>query len=364
MNNEYYWALKKRTEQLIVQDGVTIKSLLTMKTHNSIISLLLLPYVGLFCREAEEYYGINFVDSQVEKQLMDIRNAIKIFSEKYNKSEHSFLQVDSKQDDYFRRALKYSFTRKMNIHYNIGVYFDCDGHVIGDTQLINYYLDVVQNEAKVVEKRAYIIGKALGTAVSMVCTFGTQKTEQDICINDKRFIIGYIDYNSNRKNSPFKHRENKGLNLLLLHMLGTLGIYKYVISAIIGDNNQWGYRCEYIVYHNVWGGLGVLKRHFDYKKHHNIDLGVLSQIIDDGRRFFPSEYRNCMMHYGLIHHDSPCIKESEYNPEIPLYGLVESCFDGMSVHEYYKELREYMATVERFLNGWFVFDQNKIQWDL
>lgn len=29
-----------------------------------------------------------------------------------------------------------------------------------------------------------------------------------------------------------------------------------------------------------------------------------------------------------------------------------------------KNYENYMATVERFLNGWFVFDQNKIQWDL
>lgn len=43
----------------------------------------------------------------------------------------------------FRDLLRFDFTKPMNVHYNLGIYFDENGNIIGDTQLINYYLNSV-----------------------------------------------------------------------------------------------------------------------------------------------------------------------------------------------------------------------------
>lgn len=95
-----------------------------------------------------------------------------------------------------------------------------------------------------------------------------------------------------------------------------------------------------------------------------IDIKELGDIIENGKCFFPSKFRNCMMHYNLVHENEPCIKEDCYGGDKVFLGLVESCFEGKDYLEYYSELREYMSLIEHYLNRWFHIDFNKINWDL
>lgn len=126
---------------MIVRDGQIISSCLLDVPYKEIVSLLLLPYVGLYCKEAEEFLGRRVINSDVESQITDLRNSIKTFCEKYNKSEKKFILTDDKQDEYFKDLLRFDFTKDMNIHYNPGIYFNGDGHVIGNTQLVNFHLN-------------------------------------------------------------------------------------------------------------------------------------------------------------------------------------------------------------------------------
>ena len=70
-----------------------------------------------------------------------------------------------------------------------------------------------------------------------------------------------------------------------------------------------------------------------------------------------------MMHYNLIQNNEPYIKESYYRNDRVLFGLVESCFDGIECNDYYEKLRSYVDKVERFLNKWFSVDSTRINWD-
>ena len=46
------------------------------------------------------------------------------------------------------------------------------------------------------------------------------------------------------------------------------------------------------------------------------------------------EFRNCMMHYDLIDKNNKFLIKDEYlNVNIPLFGLVESCFGGIKYDE-------------------------------
>ena len=364
MSNKYFRKLKKTAEQMVIRDGQTIASILVNTPCNAILSMLLLPYAGLYCKEAEEFYGKKVVSPEIDSQIVDLRNSIKVFCGKYNTLEKEFLLSDEEQDEHFKSLLRFDFTKQMNIHYNLGIYFDNYGHVIGDTQLIGFHLRPVSIGDPDANMNALKLGNSIGISVSRLLMLAN-KTPGNLRLNyNTDFRVGYIDCNSNSANAPFVYIENKGLNLLMLHLLGILGTCKYVLRLLLNDNNQWLYRCEYVIYHNVWTGLRVIKGHFEQDKSSKIDFGYLAELVERGRGLFPSSYRNCMMHYNLIHDDKPCILEDYYKPDIPLYGLVESCFDGKSTNDYYDALRSYIDDVEEYLNTWFSFDKASINWDL
>lgn len=364
MNRKYKEKLRKTAEQMIVHDGQTLSSFMLNVPYKEIISMILLPYVGLYCKEAEEFLNKRVVDSDIEKQITDLRNSVKVFCDKYNKSEKEFIQIDDTQDKYFRNLQRLDFTKTMNAHYNLGIYFNRDGHVIGDTQLISFHLSSAAMDEICESKNFVKLGYSLGVSVKRILMLLKQKPMTKIPDSITEISVGYIDCNSNTDNTPFVYRDNKGLNLLLLHMLGLFGTCKYVIRVILADKNIWMYRCEYVIYHNIWNGLRVVQAHFEQGKSSEIDLCALSKLVETGRMFFSSDYRNCMMHYDLTHDDEAYIKEEYYKPDIPLYGLVESCFDGKSAEDYYIELRKYMDEVEAYINKWFSFDPNRIKWDL
>jgi hypothetical protein len=71
-----------------------------------------------------------------------------------------------------------------------------------------------------------------------------------------------------------------------------------------------------------------------------------------------------MFHYEFIKGEEYSIKEEKYRPDILLFGLVETVFDGMTAKDYFIELRNYMDEVESYLKAWFNFDQSNINWDL
>lgn len=364
LNNKYLEKLKKCSEQMIFNDGRTVSSLILNMEKNAIISLLLLPYVGLYCREAQEYYNIKVLDEESDSQVIDLRNSIKVICSKYSKIENAFLESDSQQDEMFRDLLRFDFTKPMNVHYNLGIYFDENGNIIGDTQLISYYLNSVDIAADTLGLKAFEISKKLGRVMRIIMMHSGHRRYERKTVKYETVKIGYIDYNTNIENNLFK-KNNKGINLIILHMLGMVGTNKYILRRVLYQNNVWMLRNEYIITHNIWTGLRTIYRHFQMEKScGEIDSIKLGEIVNEGAKFFPSQFRNVMIHYDLTYKGNPCISEEEYKPDIPLYGLVETNFRGKSSKEYFHELRIYMERVEEYMRGWFSIDKSRIKWDL
>lgn len=362
MSKKYYLKLYKSTEKMIASDGQIITTLVLDAPYKAIISILLLPFVGLYCREAQEFYNKKLMDESVDKQIADLRNAIKVFGDKYTKAEKAFLSSDNEQDEYFKGLLAFDSLKTMNIHYNLGVYFDEQGHVLGNTQLVNFYLFKADVTANNTEVDAYKLGRKMGVTISRIMMLAKQRLRTNTNSNFIEFKVGYIDYNTNIPATFMVHPENKGLNLIFLHMLSLIGMSKYLLRELCGDNT-WTIRCEYVISHGIWNMLRVIERHFEFDES-GVDLAEISDFVKRGKIFFPSEIRNCMAHYDLVHDDVAFIDEKSYRPDILFYGLIESYFDGMTVSDYLYGLREYINEVEEYLNGWFVFDKRKISWDL
>lgn len=362
MCNGYSLKLKKYSEQLISHDCATVSALFSAATNNSVLLLLLLPYVALFCREVQEFYEIKMLDIESETRILDLRNTIKQVCSRYNKTENSFIESDAQQDQEFREMLRFDFTKTWNIHYNLGVYYDVTGNIIGNTQFIAFCLDKANIDGDIQTMNAYKIGKSLGEAITHIRMLsGSKKTPNNIEFDS--FITGHIDYNTNVKNGLFKYTENKGINLFLLHILSALGTSKYAIRRMLSDWNTWELRIEYIIAHNTWTGLKIIKDHYQTRSLAIPNFRELVEIVDKGRMFFPSSFRNAMFHYSLFYNEYPCIDESLFRPDILLFGLVETCFDGKTAFEYFEELRCFMNEVEDYLKCWFSIDKKLIEWD-
>ena len=362
--NKYHNKLRKNVKQIIENDGRTIKFLMENVQNRAIISLLFLPQMALYCREAQEFYNITIIGKDTEEQIKDVRDGLKIICDKYNRMTNAFLKSDNEQDEKFRNELKFDFMKKWNIHYNLGVYFDKAGHLIGDTQLMNFFLNRVEMDG-LEQQIVYRFGESLGKSVARILSMSKSRKNNGKRIALKEVPIGYIDLNTNVESHFFAKSENKGLNLLMLHMLGMLGADKYVFQVLLQSKNTWRLRNEYITAHNIWSGLKRVKGHFEMESSDElIDIKELGDTIENGKCFFPSKFRNCMMHYNLVHENEPCIKEDCYGGDKVFLGLVESCFEGKDYLEYYSELREYMSLIEHYLNRWFHIDFNKINWDL
>ena len=57
----------------------------------------------------------------------------------------------------------------------------------------------------------------------------------------------------------------------------------------------------------------------------------------ENRAVFNSTFRSCMIHYGFYNKEICGIKD-EYLQENPFFGLVESCFQGISAEDYQQSL--------------------------
>ena len=369
-NDKYNRKLRESTKRLIANDGLTIKSLLlNIKEQKGIVSLFILLQVILYCRETQEFFGKKFLDENTEKKFYDLRNKLKIFGNKYNHSQKEFLKSDYQQDESFKNDLRFDFMKSWNIHYNLGIYFDKEGHILSNTQFMQHYLekadllDADSEEQKRIEMISF--GQRIGECIERILLYsGVHKNGRTPYLALDNLQVGYVDINTNIEKEFFTHPENKGLNLVFLHMLSLLGTDKYFLRKILNVNNTWRLRNEYITAHNIQHGLIIIMNHFKMSSvADSIDLDRLKEVIEKGDGLFSTNYRNCMMHYNLIQKEDPCIKQELFCMDEPFYGLIESCFNGKNQEDYYSELRAYMDVVECYLSEWFFIDRKRIKFD-
>ncbi len=363
MMDLYKDTIVRKSKELIIKDGETIIQYALSVSKNGMTQLSLIPYMALFCRSAQEFIGSNYIPDDVDKQIKDLRNGLKLYAGKYNKGKKETLRIDEKQDREFRDELRFSIMRKWNIHYNLGVYFDMEGHIIGNTQNLNYYFDIPEININDKRERAFVIGKMLGEKIGTIINDlgGTINSLGTNTVNDS--MCGYIDLNTNRKNRFFNKTFDKEINLIMLHLLSSIGFVEHVLLETLPSNDQWLMRVEYVAAHHTWLGLKKIKQHFAEEDKYSLNSDV-SLLVDKGAYLFPSEFRNCMMHYDLCDKNGePTILEEKFDESIPFCGLVESCFSGKQWNSFFNELRNYIAELEEYLLTWFSVDKNKIKWD-
>lgn len=363
--NTYNDILRMHSKSLIIQDGKTLVDLV-LNIHDSAVSLSLIPFCALYCRSAKEFLCIEDTGNEIEKEVKDIRNGLKIFTDRYSKGKKVVFESDNQQNEVFKNILRFPITKSLNIHLNLGVYFNEQGKVVFNTQLANFYLNIPKNKADSTEEHVRAVGEGLGSEIAKIlveyCGINNLKDRTNLFNSVPKY--GYIDFNTNRKNKFFYKEFEKETNLRLLHMLSTIGFVNNLLVPIFQETNAWLLRILYITVHNTWLGVKKLSQHLEQNHHNKIKLYDLTEYIGKNTNFFSSPFRNCMMHYDLVDKsDSPVVLQEHYDPAKPLYGLVESCYNGIHFDQYYDKLYKLSQKIEEYLISYFNVNQNNISWN-
>ncbi len=363
--NTYNDILRFHSKTMMVQDGRTLVDLL-LNTHDSAVSLSLIPFCALYCRSAKEFLRVEDIGDDIEKEVKDIRDGLKIFSGRYSKGREMASESDDQQNEIFQSKLSFSFLKSLNIHLNLGVYFDQQGHVVFNTQLANFYLNIPKTKENSTQNHAMVVGEKLGSEIAEIlvnyCGVNDLMSKKAILNSVPKY--GYVDFNTNRKNGFFNIGFDKETNLILLHMLSIIGFVNNLLVPVLLEKNLWLLRIVYITAHNTWLGIKKISQHLEQNHQSGAKSLELTRRFNGDIKLFSSSFRNCMMHYDLVDkNDCPVVLQERYDPNKPLYGLVESCYDGMQFDQYYDKLFILSQEIEEYLLTCFTINKKSICWD-
>lgn len=333
----------------------------------------LIPYTALFCYESIEYLkskGQSVVIEQTSRySIKEIRQKAKFFDLSLNKLFQSVDNVDSLQNDYFIRLMRYPELGPWNMHDNLGIYFDDEKNIVGNT---HYAFYVFQDEkaickpheamtghevlGKEVYAFAYDMGKIIGSISSgLSCISDFIKADFD----PNQISLHSQDFNTNRC-TTIGNEKYKTIRLFLLHVLSSIGLILFVLKKAIIRDSGLLLRFEYITYHYALLRLDGLTKFCNTNKEHLDDTKLIEMLssIDyqnnDGLR--KTEFRNCMMHFGLTDKDgNSLIAEEKLNLSIPFCGLIETQF-GMTYDEYMTRLEARLTLIYKKIKDYLAFD--------
>lgn len=351
-------SLEKMISLRLIQADAEAISTLMQNEKDPIFCMAVMPYYALFIQSCQEYLGNTYIGEEAAWQVENIRNYIKAFSEGYSRSERRVADVDADQDKQFRAHLRFSFQRTMKMHYNIGIYATEKKYIVGNTQMYADCLGVEDIFSTQNKKKYFELAKQMGSFVASVRAGCAENgTPVNIQYNaDTSPICYYYDFNTNKSN-PFFLGDDKGLNLLFLNLLCNLNFVVKYLSRKFADMCTWVFRLEYIATYYAYRALCRLKNHEENShcltKSTKEGLYAVTEVDGD---IFNSLFRGCMMHYGI---EGRHILLGEF-ADRPFFGLVESCFDGLSFEDYLTKLRTVEERLIVFLSD--QFDSRKITW--
>lgn len=360
-------------------DCETIYNLITTLQHDGITSFGVIPYITLTTFAALELLEKNTsirVSIPNAVRIKDVRLKLKMFEDGYSKSKRMLLNIDYLQDQIFKNKLRFGFMKSWNIHQNLGVYADGDKHVVGNTQY-SYYLiqdnrllkkslaDVAAAYAaspdsfdlnKQVGMDCYNYASSCGQIIGYVCS-ELKDFDAPVNILSKKIGTKYYcaDYNSNIVSTLFPTGEDeKAMVLYLLHVLSTMNFLLFVLNNYEKDDYGWWLKINYTTYYYSVHKLRDLQQYLIQNKLMTPNLTSYFDEIDiDNIPYLNCKFRNYVMHSKLIDKDgSMMIDSDKMDRTKPLFGLVETCFDGLSYQEVKFSIISEMMRISEILSRW------------
>lgn len=375
----------QNTKQIIYNDCNTLINLIHSLSENPIVGVQITPFISLFCTEALNYcakYNIKIALPQNNSfSVDDIRLKLKLFENKYSKARKMIENCDYLQDYIFRHQLRFNFTKSWNIHYNLGVIFDENNNIVGNSQYGYYVFQdsrLLKKKIEEVERLTDTKGVKFEYSPAEIRSYGVfcgqilreiantfrehRLIDHKIKSSSFRVPLLYKDYNTNKHfSSIYKSNADKPLFLYILHILSFVNFSTKLLGRFEKADYGWWLRHYYITYHYVLKRLEDIKNYLDNNHSGLVDIAHLIErtLPINGNKFSNTTFRNCMMHYDLNDSAGDFLIATEYqNPNTPLFGLVESCFNGTHYTQLKSEILSELSRISEELSRWLKIPQN------
>lgn len=360
----------------IKYDCETIRSLTPYIRNNGVIAFGLIPYVSLAANTVLEIVDPKTKEEiSYSKRIENVRLKLKFFEDGYSRSKRMLLNIDYLQNEDFKNRLKFSVLKNLNVHYNLGIYTNKDKVVVGNTQYSCYLLQDNRMLKKKIEEIAtayattpenfnlneqagkecfnysYACGKIIGSACKALANF-----DSSISIKSREQPIDMYcsDINTNTSDFITSKKCDKGAVLYLLHILSTLNFLLYVLNGFEQDDYGWWLKINYTAYYYSIMKLKSLKEHYIQNKPMPNELSDLFDNLNlETAPYMNGTFRSYVMHSSLNDKNGNfIISKLNFNQSKPLFGLVESCFDGKSYEEIKVSVIAEMKHISDILSQW------------
>ena len=356
---------------IIKRDFDLLRKLLPSLTSD--VQTQMVPYSALFCYEAmvylKKYYPSICVEQTSKYSIKDIRQKAKFFDLSINKLIQSVDNVDAMQNEYFINLMKYPQLGYWNLHTNLGIYYDSDKHIVGNTHYAYYIfqdeksisksqteLHDLELEGKELQAFVYDMGVIIGS-ISSTLSETSDFMESDVLPKGNAYLSQ--DFNTNRC-TTIGNEKYKSVRLFLLHILSSIGFIIYCLKNKVIRDTGLLLRLEYITYHYALKRIDGILRYCKMNPHEISDSNLIQMLesIDctNSNNLRKTDFRNCMMHFELKDKDgNSLISEEKFDLAIPFCGLVETQF-GFSYSEYQTLLEAELNSLYIAINMYLGFE--------
>ena len=368
MNEALMVAIPAAEIIIIKRDFDLLRKLIPSLTDD--VQMQMVPYTALFCYEAISYLQKHdpsiIIEQESRYSIKDVRQKAKFFELGINKLIRSIDNVDAMQNEYFISLMKYPELGYWNLHTNLGIYYDAQKHIVGNTHYAYYVFqdekticqpNGVPRSLKLEEKELTAFGCDMGRIIGSISNAFSETSdfmESDVLPKGQPFLCQ--DFNTNRCLTD-GNEKYKSVRLFLLHVLSSIGFMLYCLKPILIRDTGLLLRLEYITYHYALKRLDEI-RNYCKENHDGISDNNLIDMLEgidcsNANGLRKPSFRNCMMHMGLIENDgTPLISEESFNLSVPFCGLIETQF-GLSYSEYKviieAELQRIYEKIEKYL---------------
>lgn len=360
----------------IKYDCETIKSLTLSIKNNGIIAFSLIPYISLAANAVLEIIDVKLEDEDTYfKRIEDVRLKLKFFEDGYSRSKRMLLNIDHLQNEDFKNKLKSPLLKNENRYYNLGIFTDKNKVVVGNTHYYCYLLQdnrlLKKNLSEVsaaystspdefnlneqAKLECYKYGYACGGIIAIACkSLASFDVPITIKSRDYSFDTYYSDINTNNAEIFTSKECDKGDVLFILHILSTLNTPLYILNGFEQDDYGWWLKINYIAYYYCIRKLKSLLEHYTQNAPIPCELSNLFEDLNlKNAPYISGTFRNYIMHSSFVDNNGNfIISSSHINKSTPLFGLVETCFDGKSYNEIKLSVISEMKRISDLLAQW------------